>query len=120
MTARSRLCHHGIWYLESGIWAARGDVMLTDEVVSELARRLAISPRRAREQLGIVTQALAERLETGCAFSIPGLGTFETRRRPETRGFVPFLRRVALLPPKDRVAFRPSKTLRELAKRFRW
>ncbi len=94
--------------------------MLTDDVIAELAKRLEITPREAREQLNLVTQALRDKLEKAEPFAIPGLGGFEIKTRPETRGFVPFLRRFALLPPKDRVLFRPSKRLRDMAKKFGW
>ncbi len=94
--------------------------MLTEEVVSQLARRLGISAVEAREQLGIVTERLGEQLENGEVFSIPGLGVFETKVRPEIRSFLPFLQTFALLPPKIRIGFRPCKRLRDLAKQFRW
>ncbi len=82
-----------------------------------LCDTLAEKLKMPREDIGILLNALSEAVETAAlaqdVISIPGFGTFETRKRLERVAVHPATGKRMLYPPKMTLGFRPSSLLRK-------
>ena len=93
--------------------------MTKKELAAKLARRASISQAKANEILTLLFSAetgeglIANELDAGNKVTIPGFGTFGTRRRSERIGTNPGTNERITIPERHYVFFKPGKTLRE-------
>ena len=86
--------------------------MKTRSVEAAIAARLGWSQKRVHAVLDIVTDGIVNSLAAEQDVALSGLGTFATRHRGVRRWRSPKQEAVLLLPPKQVIWFRTSRTLR--------
>ena len=87
--------------------------MNTSDVVEALAEHWDLSQAESRRLLDIIVETFCENLASGSSFTIPELGTFETKTRDARKSYNPHYEQYMKLPPKRLVDFTPSKGLKE-------
>lgn len=87
--------------------------MNNSDLVSALAESLDMSQAETRRLLDTVVTIFKDNLAKDVSFTVPELGTFDTRTRKQRKAFNPHYRKYMMLPPKRVVDFRPSKGLKE-------
>lgn len=87
--------------------------MTQKELTTQLATELEIPHAQAARLLKATTEELRSSLKDGQAVSIPDWGTFDTSIHEPHRGFLPHIRRFAMLPKRRVPVFRPSEEMRE-------
>ncbi len=89
------------------------------EMATKLAKKAGVSQGKAAEILDLVFSAqpgkgiIAVALDAGQKVTIPGFGTFSTRRRSARQGRNPATGAKITIPKKAYVHFKAGKTLRE-------
>ncbi|MCP4896790.1 MAG: HU family DNA-binding protein [bacterium] len=89
------------------------------ELATRLAKKTGISQKQANEILEIVFSAeprkgiIAVALDAGQKVTIPGFGTFSTRRRGARVGRNPRTGEAITIPAKKYAVFKPGKQLKE-------
>ncbi len=89
------------------------------EMAQKLAKKTGLSQGKAAEVLDVIFSAhprtglIAIALDAGDKVTIPGFGTFSTKRRGERQGRNPATGKTITIPAKNYVHFKPGKTLRE-------
>ncbi|MCX7894600.1 MAG: HU family DNA-binding protein [Thermoanaerobaculum sp.] len=91
--------------------------MNKSELALKLAKKVGLTQGKAAEvvdaifspQKGIV----AVELDAGRKVTIPGFGTFSTRKRAARQGRNPATGKAITIPARHYVAFKPGKTLKE-------
>lgn len=87
--------------------------MNTSDLVAKLADKWDLSKAETRRLLDTVVEKFNDKLASGNAFTIPELGTFDTKTRQERESYNPHYEQYMKLPPKQVVEFSPSKSLQE-------
>ena len=87
--------------------------MTTSDLVDVLAKDRNLSEAETRRLMDTITKTLKEKLAEGTSFSIPELGTFDTKTREERESYNPHYEQYMKLPPKRVVEFSASETLKE-------
>lgn len=87
--------------------------MTTSELVKQLAQRLRISQRQARELLDLHTQAIIRQMLQGKNVIQRNFGTFGIKEIPARRAYVPAKKTVCDIPAHRRMFFRASNKLKE-------
>lgn len=87
--------------------------MNTSDLVKALASNWDMTQAETRRLLDTITQTFNDHLAEGNAFTIPQLGTFNTKTREERKSYNPHYKQYMKLPPKRVVTFSPSKGLKE-------
>jgi len=87
--------------------------MTHSEIIKELSLRLNTPQVEVRRLLQISTEKIKNILDKDFSLTLPGLGTFFTSLNQRRKGFNPRINRFILLPPKRRVRFHPSSTLKD-------
>jgi len=90
--------------------------MKHSELTDRLAKRLGLTKKEARRLLEEFFTEFTGQLADGKAFTIPGLGTFQTEVQEVRNVYNPHYDRTLLIPPKRIVTFSPSKQLKEHVK----
>ena len=89
------------------------------EMAMKLAKKTGLSQGKAAEVLEVVFSAqprkgiIATALDAGEKVTVPGFGTFSTKKRGERQGRNPATGQTITIPAKKYVHFKPGKTLRE-------
>lgn len=81
--------------------------------MAKLADKWDLSKAETRRLLDTVVEKFNDNLASGNAFTIPELGTFDTKTRQERESYNPHYEQYMKLPPKQVVEFSPSKSLQE-------
>lgn len=81
--------------------------------MAKLADKWDLSKAETRRLLDTVVEKFNDKLASGNAFTIPELGTFDTKTRQERESYNPHYEQYMKLPPKQVVEFSPSKSLQE-------
>ena len=87
--------------------------MNTSDLVVQLARRLNISQRRARQLLLRYITLLTENLANGRRIVLQGFGSFEIRDIAPREVYLPSSGEKVLIPGRRQVSFHPAKGLKE-------
>lgn len=93
--------------------------MTKKELAAKLAKKTGISVAKANEILTVVFDAnpgqgiIAVELDAGRKVTIPGFGTFGTRKRAARKGTNPADQSKIEIPARNYAYFKPGKTLRE-------
>ncbi len=93
--------------------------MTKKELASRLAKRVGVSVAKANAILTAIFAVspeqglIAQELEGGNKVTIPGFGTFDTRKRASRTGTNPSSGKRITIPSRTYVFFRAGKTLRE-------
>lgn len=93
--------------------------MTKKELAAKLAKKTGLSQAKANEVLNTLFAAepgdglIAIELDAGRKVTIPGFGTFATRRRASRTGTNPANQKKITIPERNYVFFKPGKTLRE-------
>jgi DNA-binding protein HU-beta len=96
-----------------------GGTMNKKEMAAKLAKQTNLSQVKAMEVINAIFDAhtgrgiIAVELDAGRKVTIPGFGTFYTRRRAERTATKPGNQEKMTVPPKTYAHFRSGKTLRE-------
>jgi len=96
--------------------------MTKHELVTELAKRLAVSRARALALIDTLfgrDGILCAELRRGGSVQITGFGHFETKRRAARNGRDPRTGRAIAIKPSTAPVFRPGKPLRDLLNKKR-
>lgn len=88
-------------------------IMNTSDLVKILASNWDMTQAETRRLLDTITQIFNDNLAGGNAFTIPKLGTFNTKTREERKSYNPHYEQYMKLPPKRVVTFSPNKGLKE-------
>lgn len=89
------------------------------EMAVKLAKKTGLSQGKAAEVLDVIFSAqpgkgiIATELDAGRKVTIPGFGTFATRKRGERKGRNPATGQTIVIPARHYVYFKAGKTLRE-------
>ncbi len=89
------------------------------EMAMKLAKKTGLSQGKAAEVLEVVFSAqprkgiIATALDADEKVTVPGFGTFSTKRRGQRQGRNPATGQTITIPAKKYVHFKPGKTLRE-------
>ncbi len=93
--------------------------MTKKEMAAKLANKTGLSNAKAAEILSAIFDAnpgkgiIAVELDAGRKVTIPGFGTFGTRRRSARQGTNPATGNKITIPARKYAFFKPGKTLRE-------
>jgi DNA-binding protein HU-beta len=93
--------------------------MTKKELSQELAKKCDLSQAKAGEIINTIFSAkpgegiIAIALDSGDKVTIPGFGTFSTRRRAARTGTNPSTGEKIQIPARNYAHFRPGKTLKE-------
>ena len=93
--------------------------MTKKEMAAKLAKKTGLSVAKANEVLTTIFEAtpgngiIAVELDAGRKVTIPGFGTFGTRKRAARTGTNPSSGKKIEIPARNYVFFRPGKTLKE-------
>ncbi len=93
--------------------------MTKQEMAAKLAKKTGLSVTKANEVLSAIFDAtpgkgiIAVELDGGRKVTIPGFGTFGTRRRKARKGRNPATGAVISIPARKYPYFRPGKTLKD-------
>lgn len=87
--------------------------MTQTELIEHLAHRLELTQTETHDLLKAIIAEWTDRLTREEAFSIPGLGTFRTEIQDTRTQYSPHHEQMLLLPPRVRVRFSPSQSLKE-------
>ena len=89
------------------------------ELAAKLAKKVGLSQAKAAEVVNAIFDArsgkgiIATELDAGKKVTIPGFGTFGTRRRGARTGTNPATKAKIQIPARTYPYFRPGKTLKE-------
>jgi len=89
------------------------------EMAAQVAKQTGLSQAKAMEVLNVIFSAdpgkgiIAVELDQGGKVTIPGFGTFGTRKRAARTGTNPATGSKIEIPAKNYAYFKPGKTLRE-------
>ena len=83
------------------------------KMIELLSARLEIPKAEVRRLLHSSAEMMKGVLDSDMGISLPGLGTFHTTVTPKRRGFNPRIHKFLLLPPKRKVKFHASSTLKD-------
>ncbi|MBW1881293.1 MAG: HU family DNA-binding protein [Deltaproteobacteria bacterium] len=89
------------------------------ELAAKLAKKVGLSQTKCNEIVNVIfgakagTGIIATELDTGKKVTIPGFGTFGTRRRAARTGTNPATKAKINIPARTYPYFRPGKTLKE-------
>lgn len=89
------------------------------ELISKLAGKTGLSKTDAGKAVNAIFDAapgegiIAVELDAGRKVTLPGFGTFSTKKRKERQGINPKTQKAITIPEKSYPAFKPGKTLRE-------
>lgn len=93
--------------------------MTKKEMAAKLAKKTGISAAKAAEVLNAIFDAspgngiIAVELDAGRKVTIPGFGTFGTRKRAKREGTNPATGKKITIPARTYAYFKPGKTLRD-------
>ncbi len=87
--------------------------MTTTELIKQLANRLSITQKEARQILQLQIERMRDHLAAGRSVVLRGFGTLSVRTTAAHRGRLPGQREEVLIPEHHRVQFRASPKLRE-------
>jgi DNA-binding protein HU-beta len=93
--------------------------MTKKELAAKLAKKTEISVAKATAILNAIFEAspgegiIATELDAGRKVTIPGFGTFGTRKRAARKGTNPATAKKIEIPARNYAFFKPGKTLRE-------
>lgn len=93
--------------------------MTKTELVQKLAKQTGLSQAKAAEVVDAIFDTrpkrgiIATELDAGRKVTLPGFGTFMTRRRAARQGRNPSTGKPINIPAKNYPVFRPGKTLKE-------
>jgi DNA-binding protein HU-beta len=91
--------------------------MNKSELAVKLAKKVGVTQAKAAEVVDAVFNAnkgvIAVELDAGRKVTIPGFGTFATRKRGARKGRNPASGKQISIPARHYATFKPGKTLRE-------
>lgn len=93
--------------------------MTKKELAAKLAKECDLSQTQANDIINAIFDAkpgkgiIAKALDAGDKVTIPGFGTFSTRRRAKRTGTNPSTGKPIEIPARNYAHFRPGKTLKE-------
>jgi DNA-binding protein HU-beta len=91
--------------------------MNKSELAVKLAKKVGVTQAKAAEVVDAVFNAnkgiIAVELDAGRKVTIPGFGTFGTRKRGARKGRNPASGKQITIPARHYATFKPGKTLRE-------
>lgn len=90
--------------------------MNTTEINNLLALKLGKTQQDTRTILDAIAKILADALVDDETYTVPGLGTFETRMKKARKAFNPSTKEIVTLPATKTVYFHPSSGLKETVK----
>ncbi|MCK5146549.1 HU family DNA-binding protein [bacterium] len=83
------------------------------EIIKELSTRLEISQAEVKRLLHSSVSIMRDLLDKDLGMTLPGLGTFFVGENQRRRGFSPRIMKYLLLPPKRKIKFHPSTTIKD-------
>lgn len=86
--------------------------MLTKELIGNIADATGLSKKRVEELLTANNAIMREKLVTGQAIQLQGLGTLETKERKERTIVHPRTGERSVVPAKSQVVFRPVANIK--------
>lgn len=91
--------------------------MNKSELAVKLAKKVGLTQAKAGEVVDSIFNAskgiIAVELDAGRKVTVPGFGTFATRRRSARQGRNPASGKTISIPARKYTAFKPGKTLKE-------
>jgi DNA-binding protein HU-beta len=91
--------------------------MNKSELATKLAKKVGLTQAKAAEVVDAIFNAskgiIAVELDAGHKVTIPGFGTFATRKRKERKGRNPATGKPITIPARHYTTFKPGKTLKE-------
>jgi len=90
--------------------------MTYKELISRISESQDISKSHAKEVVDGIFEVLSSELGKGRGVSIPDLGTFSTKTKPERKVYSPHHEEHMLVPPRRVVEFSPASNMKERLK----
>lgn len=91
--------------------------MNKSELAAKLAKKVGLTQAKAAEVVHAIFNAskgiIAVELDAGRKVTIPGFGTFSTRKRAARQGRNPATGKTITIPAKHCAVFKPGKTLKD-------
>lgn len=83
------------------------------DYVKELAKRTELSQAETKRILDTAFETLVETLNEGKTFTLPKLGTFGTKEKPQHKGYNPAYEKFMLYPKKRVVTYYPNSVMKD-------
>ncbi len=94
--------------------------MTNSEIIKNLSERLEHSQAEIKRILECSTRLMRDVLDKDIGITIPGLGTFHTVVSDKRKSYDPYHKRFILLPPKRKIRFHPSSSIKDDLKNKRF
>lgn len=87
--------------------------MSQEELINSISERAGISKQTVREIIGAFVEVWSEEVLAGGELMLDDIGEFLVEHRPGRKGINTETKEVFIIPPKDYLAFTPSRELIE-------
>jgi DNA-binding protein HU-beta len=84
------------------------------EIIKHMAKNAGVTALQAAKALSSLTQGITDSLRKGEKVNFSGFGSFEVKERKARKGRNPKTGEEVAIPPKKRVKFNPSKSLKNI------
>ncbi len=91
--------------------------MNNKEFILELSRKMGYSQTDTQKMVNNLMNTMSDRFQEGNAVVVPGIGTFEVKKKMERIIVNPSTQQRMLVPPKLVLGFRPSPSWKEEIKK---
>jgi nucleoid DNA-binding protein len=83
------------------------------ELIGRVADRMKLTKKETQQLYDALVQEMTESLSKGSTIAFPGFGIFSVTKVQKRKGFNPLMEKWMMLPPKMKLRFKVSATLKK-------
>lgn len=93
--------------------ATKKEKLTKKEIISKIAEIVEVSNKDVELMINSLTSIIISELQIGHEITLPGLGTFTKKHKPERIGINPTTKQKIKIPGKNIPKFKPAKNLKD-------